>query len=99
MERKKIRGLLKPGGIYASPLLIPWTVVQAAWSRMRYGRKMTSFNLRKRIEDFDELEAFIQQKKLKPLIDSVYPLQNSSEAFDKAEFGKPRGKVIIQFPA
>lgn len=99
MERKKIRGLLKPGGIYASPLLIPWTVVQAMWARIRYGRKMTSCNLRKRIEDFDELEAFIQQKTLKPLIDSIYPLESSSEAFDKAEFGKPRGKVIIQFPA
>ena len=96
MERKKIRGLLKPGGIYASPLLIPWTVVQATWARIRYGRKMISCNLRKRVEDFQELENFIQQKTLKPLIDSVYPLESSSEAFDKAEFGKPRGKVIIK---
>jgi NADPH:quinone reductase-like Zn-dependent oxidoreductase len=96
MERKKIRRLLKPGGIYASPLLIPWTVVQAAWARIRHGRKMTSCNMRKRVEDFDELETFIQQKKLKPLIESIYPMENSSQAFDKAEFGKPRGKVIIK---
>ena len=96
MERKKIRGLLKPGGIYASPLLIPWTVVQATWARIRYGRKMTSANLRKRVGDFEELEAFIEQKKLKPVIEGVYTLENSSEAFDRAEFGKPRGKVIIR---
>jgi len=96
MDRKKIPRLLRPGGIYASPLLIPWTVVQAVSSRIRYGRKMTSSNLRKRVEDFDELETLIQQKKLKPVIESVYLLKNSSEAFDKAEFGKPRGKVIIK---
>ena len=95
MERKKIPGLLKPGGIYASPLFIPWTVVQAAWARIRYGRKMTSSNLRKRVEDFYELETLIREKKLKPFIESVYQLKDSSEAFDKAEFGKPRGKVII----
>ena len=96
MDRKKIRHLLIPGGIYASPLLLPWTVVQAAWARIRYGRKMTSSNVRKRSEDFNELETFIHDKKLKPLIDSIYPLENSSEAFDKAEFGGPRGKVIIR---
>ena len=96
MERKKIPRLLRPGGIYASPLLIPWTVVQASWARIRYGRKMTSSNARKRVEDFDELETLIQQKKLKPVIESIYHLENSSEAFDKAEFGKPRGKVIIK---
>ena len=96
MERKKIRGLLKPGGIYASPLLIPWTLVQAAWARIRHGRKMTSCNMRKRVEDFEELEALMEQKALKPLIDSVFPMAKSSEAFDKAEFVKPVGKVIIK---
>lgn len=28
--------------------------------------------------------------------ESVYPLEKSSEAFDKAQFGNPRGKVIIK---
>jgi NADPH:quinone reductase-like Zn-dependent oxidoreductase len=96
MERKKIPRLLRPGGIYASPLLIPWTVVQAAWARIRYGRKMTSSNLRKRAEDYDELESLIEQKKLKPVIEDRYPLEKSSEAFDKAQWGKPRGKVVIK---
>jgi NADPH:quinone reductase-like Zn-dependent oxidoreductase len=96
MDRKKIRGLLKTGGIYASPLLIPWTFVQANWNRIRYGIKMTSSNLRKRPEDYAELERLMEEKNLKPVIESVFPLEKSSEAFDKAEFGKPRGKVIIK---
>ena len=96
MERKIIPRLLRPGGVYASPLLIPWTVFQAAWARIRYGRKLTSSNLRKRVEDFDELETLIRQKELKPVIENVFLLENASKAFDRAEFGKPRGKVIIK---
>ncbi len=96
MERKKIPQLLKPGGIYASPLLIPWTKLQALIARIRYGRKMTSSNMRKRPEDYDELEALMEHQQLNPVIEHTFPLEKASEAFDKAEFGKPRGKVIIQ---
>jgi len=95
MERKKIPQLLLPGGIYASPLLIPWTKIQALIARIRYGRKFTSDNMRKRPEDYTELEAFMEQNKLKPVIEHTFPLEKAAEAFDKAEFGKPRGKVII----
>jgi len=96
MEHKEIYRLLKPEGVYASTLYMPWTIFLASWIRIRFGRKMTSSNMRKRPEDYDELEALIEQKKLKPVIENEYPLEKSSEAFDKAEFGKPRGKIIIK---
>ena len=96
MPHREIHRLLKPEGIYASTLYMPWTIFAASWVRLRYGRKMTSSNMRSRPEDFSELEALIEQKKLKPVIEDIYPLERSSEAFDKAEFGKPRGKVIIK---
>ncbi|MDT8309719.1 MAG: zinc-binding dehydrogenase, partial [Bacteroidales bacterium] len=96
MANKDIRRLLKPDGIYASPLYMPWTIFRASWIRIRFGRKMTSSNMRSRPQDYDELEALIEQNQLKPVIENVYPLEKSSEAFDKAEFGKPRGKVLIK---
>lgn len=96
MLHKEIHRLLKPEGVYASPLYMPWTIFPASWVRIRYGRKITSSNMRSRPLDYDELEALIEQKKLKPVIENIYPLEKASEAFDKAEFGKPRGKVIIE---
>ena len=96
MPDKDIHRLLKPEGVYASPLYMPWTIFRAIWVRIRFGRKMTSSHMRKRTQDHDELEALIEQKKLKPVIENVYPLEKASEAFDKAEFVKPRGKVIIK---
>lgn len=96
MPNREIYRLLKPEGIYASTLYMPWTVFRAGWVRIRFRRKMTSSNMRKRMEDYDELETLIRMKKLMPVIESVYPLDQSSEAFDKAEFGRPRGKVMIR---
>jgi NADPH:quinone reductase-like Zn-dependent oxidoreductase len=96
MANKDIHRLLKPDGVYASPLYMPWTVFRAFWVKIRFGRKITSSNMRKSREDFDELEALIESKKLKPVIENIFPLEKSTEAFDKAEFGKPRGKVIIK---
>ena len=96
MANKDIHRFLKPDGVYASPLFMPWTIFRAAWVRIRFGRRMTSSNMRRRTQDYDELEALIKHNKLKPLIENKFPLEKSSDAFDKAEFGKPRGKVIIQ---
>jgi NADPH:quinone reductase-like Zn-dependent oxidoreductase len=95
MPNREIRRLLLPEGMYASPLFMPWTVFRAAWVRIRFGRKMTSSNMRKRPEDYEELETLIRKKELKPVIEHIYPIEQSSEAFDKAEFGRPRGKVVI----
>ncbi|MFN2378914.1 MAG: NAD(P)-dependent alcohol dehydrogenase [Bacteroidales bacterium] len=96
MANEDIHRLLKPDGVYASPLFMPWNIFRALWVRIRFGRKMTSSNMRIREEDYDELEALIKSKKLTPVIENKFPLENSSEAFDKAEFGKPRGKIIIE---
>jgi len=96
MEHKVIHRLLKLEGVYASPLYMPWSIFPGLWVRIRYGRKMTSSNMRSRTEDYDELEALIEKKKLKPVIENIFHLENSSQAFDKAEFGKPRGKIIIK---
>ncbi len=96
MPYKEIYRLLKKDGIYASPLYMPWTVFGAMYVRLRYGRKMTSANMRTYPEDYDELEEYIKSGSLVPLIENSFPLEQSAEAFDKAEYGRPRGKVIIE---
>jgi NADPH:quinone reductase-like Zn-dependent oxidoreductase len=96
MKNKEIHQLLKADGIYASPLFMPWSVFSALFVRLRYGRKITSSNIRTIPEDYSELESLIEKGNLKPLIENIYPLEKAAEAFDKAEFGKPRGKIVIR---
>jgi NADPH:quinone reductase-like Zn-dependent oxidoreductase len=39
---------------------------------------------------------FIEQGKAKPVVDSVFPLEEAQKAFDRAESGRAAGKVVIK---
>jgi len=95
MKFKDIFRLLKKDGTYASPLLLlaPALLTNIVWLFSR--KYITSMNMRKRAEDYDEIEKLFSEKKLKPVIESVFALEKASEAFAFAEKGKPRGKIII----
>jgi NADPH:quinone reductase-like Zn-dependent oxidoreductase len=97
MKFKDIFRLLKKGGTYASPLILlaPEFMTYIGWLFSR--KKITSSNMRKRPEDFDEIERLFSENKLKPVIENIFPLEKASEAFVFAEKGRPRGKVIITF--
>jgi NADPH:quinone reductase-like Zn-dependent oxidoreductase len=52
--------------------------------------------MRSRPEDMDEMEKLFIDKKLYPVIEHSFTLDHSAEAFELAEHGKPRGKIIIR---
>lgn len=95
MKFKDIFRLLKKDATYASPLLllVPAFLTYIVWLFSR--RKITSMNMRKREEDYEEIEKLFSEKKLKPVIENIFTLEKASEAFAFAEKGRPRGKVII----
>ncbi|PKP52435.1 MAG: hypothetical protein CVT92_09010 [Bacteroidetes bacterium HGW-Bacteroidetes-1] len=97
MKYKDYSQLLKKDGTYASPLILlaPPFVTNLIWLFIR--KKITSSNMRKRPEDYAEIEKLFREKKLKPLIEHIFPLEKAAEAFEFAEKGRPRGKVIITF--
>lgn len=95
MKFKDIFRLLKKDGTYASPLILlaPAFLTNVVWLFSR--KKITSMNMRKREEDYEEIERLFFEKQLKPVIENVFTLEQASEAFEFAEKGRPRGKVII----
>jgi len=95
MSYSDITRLLKRGGTYASPLFMPPSQIPALFIKVFTGRNLTSSNMRKLPEDYEEIERLFSEKKLKPLIENIYTLDKAAEAFEKAEKGKPRGKVIV----
>jgi NADPH:quinone reductase-like Zn-dependent oxidoreductase len=95
MNYSDICRLLKKGGIYASPLFFFPSQISAFLVRIIFGKILTSANLRAQPEDFEELEKLFTEKKLKPVIEKTFTLQTAGDAFEFAERGKPRGKVII----
>lgn len=95
MSYTEITRLLRRGGTYASPLFMPPSQIPAFFMRIITGRKLTSSNMRSLPEDYEEIERLFNEKKLKPFIENIFTLDRAAEAFEKAEHGKPRGKVII----
>jgi len=96
MEFADIKLLLRRGGTYASTMVKPFLFLTSFFVKLIYGRNLTSSNLRANPEDVKEMEDLFMEKKLVPVIENYFTLETSGEAFKLAEFGKPRGKIIVR---
>jgi len=96
MPFKYIMKLLKRNGIYATTMVKPLLFVTSAWAQLLYGRKLTSSNLRALPEDQEEMEQLFSEQKLVPVIENYFTLDRAAEAFQMAEHGNPRGKIIVR---
>jgi NADPH:quinone reductase-like Zn-dependent oxidoreductase len=96
MKYEDVCRLLKQNGTYASTLFFPTSFFSSVFVQIVYRKKLTSSNMRARPEDYEAIEKLFNEKKLKPLIENSFTLEKASEAFEMAENGKPRGKIIIK---
>ncbi len=95
MEFRHVCHLLKRKGTYTSTLFIPPPYLSMMLVRLIFGKKLKSANMRRRPEDWKEIESLFAEGKLRPLLENVFPLERAAEAFELAEKGKPRGKIIV----
>ncbi|MBE0679506.1 MAG: NAD(P)-dependent alcohol dehydrogenase, partial [Bacteroidales bacterium] len=98
MDNRLVHHLLKRGGTYASTLFIPPPYLAILATRLIHGKRMTSANMRRQPEDWQELENLYAAGKLKPFIENIFPLEHAADAFDLAVNGRPRGKIIVSVP-
>ena len=96
MDYADVCRLLKRKGTYASTLFMPTSYFSSVLVNLVYDKKLTSSNMRSKREDYEEIEKLFLEKKLKPVIENIFSLEKAAEAFEFAEKGKPRGKVIIK---
>lgn len=98
MDFRLVCHLLKRGGTYASTLFIPPPYLSIFLVRLIHGKRLTPANIRRRPEDWQELENLYSAGKLKPFIENVFPLENAADAFDLAANARLRGKIIVTVP-
>lgn len=96
MHYKDISRLLKRGGTYATTMIKPLLFVTALYTQLIHGKRLTSSNLRSLPEDMEEMESLFRDKKLYPVIENYFNLDKAGDAFELAEHGKPRGKIIVR---
>jgi NADPH:quinone reductase-like Zn-dependent oxidoreductase len=96
MDFEDVCRLLKRSGIYATTQIKPFLIFSSLFVQLMYGKKLTSSNLRSKPEDMEEMERLFLDKKLYPVIEHTFTLDKAGEAFELAENGKPRGKIIVR---
>jgi NADPH:quinone reductase-like Zn-dependent oxidoreductase len=96
MEIKVACRLLKKGGIYATTQIKPFLLLPSLFCQLICSKKLTSSNMRSRPEDMEEMEKLFIDGKVSPVIENYFTLDQSGEAFELAEHGRPRGKIIIR---
>ena len=96
MEYKDICRLLKRNGVYATTMPDPFLFLKTLIVQLFFRKKLTSSNMRSKPEDIKEMERLFLEKKLIPVIENYFTLDKATEAFRLAEYGKPRGKIIVR---
>ncbi|MBL4682457.1 MAG: NAD(P)-dependent alcohol dehydrogenase [Pseudomonadales bacterium] len=61
----------------------------------RGGQKAKSVFVQARTKDLETLTRFIEDGKVKPVLDSEYPLAKIDDAFARSKTGRARGKIVI----
>jgi NADPH:quinone reductase-like Zn-dependent oxidoreductase len=89
------KGILKPGGTYITMLPRLKLLVHKIIALFSRGKKIRTFVQKSRSADLETLKNLVEEGRLIPVIDSVYPLEELSAAHTRAESYNTEGKIII----
>ncbi|MFI5639420.1 NADP-dependent oxidoreductase [Streptomyces goshikiensis] len=84
-------GVLKSGGTLVSIVAVP----DAEAKKAQWNVEARSFFMRPQGEQLAHLAGLVESGQLRPIVETVFPLDEASEALQKVERGGARGKTVI----
>jgi len=90
------KGTIKPGGIYVSTVPSPQSMVLGPLINIFSAKKIKNLFSKANAKDLSILREMVENGKLVPLIEKVYPLDRVQEAHTRSETGRVVGKLVLK---
>ncbi len=94
---KKVKQILKPGGIYISTIPSPARLVKDLWHRINpIGKEERLVVVKSKTQDLLFLKELIEKEKIIPIVDKTFPLSQARDAHTYVETKRARGKIVLK---
>ncbi|CAI8764073.1 NAD(P)-dependent alcohol dehydrogenase [Methylocaldum szegediense] len=91
----RYQGLLKPDGIYVSTLPTLGLMARSVLLRLLSKQRIKTIMFKSNGEDLAFLSKLAEERRLRSVIDSVFPLSQLDLAHRRSQSGHARGKIVI----
>jgi NADPH:quinone reductase-like Zn-dependent oxidoreductase len=91
----KCKGILKPKGIYLDNMMEVKDFLKVLWTSIVGGKKIKGGVSTERAENLKFFIELIDSGMLRPVIDRIFPLERTAEAFQYVEQGHKKGNVVL----
>ncbi len=90
------RPCLAPGGLFVTLLPEPRKYLERIAAVFSRSRRMRIIIVEPSREELERLSAQLERGELRPVVDTVYPLEQSAAAHQHSESGRTRGKIVVE---
>lgn len=92
----KCKNILMDDGVYVTnnPVNNPSNMIKLSNKRLR--NKIKSVNADESAEVLNQIREWIEDGKVKPVIDTIYPLNQTADAHKHYETGHAKGRIVIE---
>jgi NADPH:quinone reductase-like Zn-dependent oxidoreductase len=92
----KAKKVLKENGLYLTTAPSLLTILQQQWTKIVGGKQARFTMAHFSKEDLELLEELAAEGTILPVIDRIYPMEETGAAYRYAEMGHKKGNVVIQ---